>query len=92
LPYQVKSALYITVGKFHRRYQSRICDADAMMDLIAFLEAAHDRKIEIFNRWFVNLHRLKTAFESFVLFNVFAIFNKGRWHRYSAGRRAPELV
>src|SRR5438270_711983 len=55
------------------RDNRRILDANAVMHLVLFFQAAQDRD-RVFDIWLAHKHNLKTSFERGIFFNVLAIF------------------
>ena len=67
----------VAVGKRCRAHQGRIGNADAVMQLVFFLEAAQDRD-GVFHRRFVDEHRLEATGQGRVLFDIFAVLVQRR--------------
>ena len=67
--------------KDRRGYERSICDADAVMHLVAFLQATQNRN-RIFYTRLIHEHRLETPLERSVFLDVLAIFiDRGRADR-----------
>src|ERR1700732_1282895 len=56
-----------------RRHQRSVLDANAMMQLVTLAQTAQDGD-RIFDAWLVDHHRLKTALQSSIFLDVFAVF------------------
>ena len=67
----------VAVREDGSRNQGLIADADAVMDFIAFFQAAENGD-RIFDGRLVDHDRLETPFEGSVLFDVFLVFVEGR--------------
>ena len=57
--------------------QSRVFDADPMMNFVPFLEPPQNRN-RVFHRWLFHEHGLETALERRIFFNMLSIFIQGR--------------
>ena len=66
----------VTMGKGGGGDQGGVLDADAVMDLVAFLEAAQDGD-GLLHAGFANINRLETALQGGVFFDVLAVFVQG---------------
>ncbi len=65
----------VAVREHRRRHDGRILDADAVVDLDLFLEAAQNRD-GIVDRRFAHQHGLETARQRRVLLDVLAVFGQ----------------
>ena len=68
-----KAVRDVAVGQDRRRDQGGVLDAHAVMDFVALLQAAQDRD-RVLDRRLIHEHRLETALERGVLFDVLAVF------------------
>ena len=67
----------ITIGQSRRRNDRAIRDADAVMQLILFLQTAQDRDC-VCDAWLAHENRLEAPRESRIFFDIFTVFVQGR--------------
>ncbi len=72
-----KAAGDVPIGQDGRRNQAGVGDADAVVDLVALLEAAKNAD-RIFDGWWLNQDRLEAPLERRILLDVLAVLVEGR--------------
>ena len=72
-----KSVGNVAVGQGRCRHNGRILDPHPVVHFVLFLQSAQDRD-RVLHGWLTHQHRLETALQGGVLFNIFTVFVQGR--------------